>query len=153
MKATDLRIRNLVYNVSSRKEIVVTVKTLLYFSEIYYKPIPITPELLERAGFEKFHVKYLDPRWMIRHYKNKGDKIYNEYHFELTEWLDETKGMCGVMGVYHAEMKNVSFPTEDDLLRTKDIPESLYNFAFHIKYIHQLQNLYFALTQKELEIK
>ena len=52
ISATELRIGNWIYNVSSRKEIVVTVKTLLYFSGIYYKPIPITPKRLERAGFE-----------------------------------------------------------------------------------------------------
>jgi hypothetical protein len=33
------------------------------------------------------------------------------------------------------------------------VPDGLINFAWHIKYLHQLQNLFFALTGEELNIE
>jgi len=47
MEAKELRIGNIVWYETDQKEIEVNSKTLLYFSEIYYKPIPLTGEELE----------------------------------------------------------------------------------------------------------
>lgn len=77
-------------------------------------PIPLTPEILERCGFEKgCLVKELNNEWMI--YYNNG------------MWLQVEKAEHP----YICERKDL----------------------FHIKYLHQLQNLYYALTGSELEIR
>ena len=69
------------------------------------EPIPLTPEILEKCGFEKL---------------NSGNRRFNKIVL-----------MCESVSNY--------------LL--KDIPLT------PIRYLHQLQNLYFALTGEELEVK
>lgn len=76
------------------------------------KPIHLTPEILEKCGFEKHHADFFIDALML---KPKGNL------FEV--WL---------------------YPTPP--------PQSAYN-ATNIIYLHQLQNLYFALTGEELEVK
>lgn len=69
-----------------------------------YKPIPITPEILEKCGFKKFE---------------SGNFYHPKTMFELTPkfWLEGSER------------------------------------AVKAGYLHQLQNLYFALTGEELEVK
>ena len=75
-----------------------------------YRPIPLTPEVLENCGFEK-----------VGGYYSKSPIIFHEYYIEI-------------------EANDTSY-------RGSIVP--LYN----CKYLHQLQNLYFALTVEELEYK
>ena len=77
--------------------------------------IPITPEWLEKIGFEK-------------------DETHNIYVLWQPESGPEMGFTCEYRYVY---------------LSRNDCHENLE----HIKHIHQLQNLYFALTGEELEIK
>ena len=124
MKASELRIGNLVYNKEKETERVYT----LYNSSIngydgnagiqpddqeLFQPIPLTPSWLERMGFE--YEKGLNTYWSI-----------------------------GVNPI-----------TKDYLLVIKCNNECFYyrNIHHKLKYVHQLQNLYFALTGKEIEIK
>ncbi len=78
-----------------------------------YQPIPLTPEILEKAGFDE---------WAKGHWKMSNSsckrgwsKEFNYYlpYFELSTYVGNVK----------------------------------------LKYVHQLQNLYFALTGEEIEIK
>lgn len=78
-----------------------------------YNPIPLTPEILEKAGFE------------LR--KEYGTSIEIDYK---------------LYPLY------VKFEHNGGLLIT--IHE--YSSCSHVKYLHQLQNLYFALTGEELQI-
>ncbi len=150
MKATDLRIRNLVYwendmYVDRENKIadgifkVVLIGEKIIKIDIGFeavqrfegtpiwspelkdlKPIPITPELLKRAGFEKSIQTFSEVN------KYRIDIIKNTMFVSI--WENEKK----ISWSLHSETGWVS--------------------NYSIKYIHQLQNLYFALTQKELEI-
>lgn len=111
MKANELRIGNLLYN----DGVVVTIDARSIF-DIWddnglgkYKPITLTPEWLERFGFES----YLNSEY-------KKDCLYIEILNDGTiEW-------CWGWN------------------NEKSDP---------INYVHQLQNLYFALTGAELSLK
>lgn len=83
------------------------------------EPIPLTPELLEKAGFKKVDTE-----------------IEEYYYLDLHNW--------------HGDYKLAYFVNEDITCVT----------VFHAGailgrlciYLHQLQNLYFALTGEELDI-
>ncbi len=118
MKATEFRIGNLVDLYGS----IATVQRFDFndrppngLAVDKGKPIPITPELLERAGFEKTFKEW------------KPKELDDIIDFPVCLIQDEDS-----WGIYS---------------------NSDGDYLCKIKYIHQLQNLYFALTQKELEIK
>ncbi len=89
---------------------------LIHSNNEYYlfQPIPLTPEILEKCGFEK-----------------------DEHDFELKI-------------NFEARLK---WSAEDN--PAKEVTLWLHNDypAQSIFYLHQLQNLYFALTGEELEVK
>src|SRR6185312_9286781 len=78
-------------------------KEVFYIHESTLQPIPLTPEILERCGFEKHGEKD-----EIRYY-------LNDFYFE-----------------------DISLKRDEC-------------FIANVEYLHQLQNLYFALTGQELE--
>ena len=81
-----------------------------------YSPIPLTTEILEKAGFEK-----------DEDYTTHEGKMYVSF--------------------------NLPDGTTIDKLGDNDFEYHVWdNYEKHIKYLHQLQNLYFALTGEELEI-
>lgn len=87
-------------------------------SENVYEPILLTPEVLEKCGFEKTWKMYeLD----------FSDKLLSDRRYEF---------FC-----YEKDLPNCSY--------TLNSITAANNFSF----LHQLQNLYFALTGEELEIK
>ena len=77
------------------------------------KPIPLTPEILEKCGFE-----------CVSH----GLTTITYVHKGLPEY--------GRTCYWHAEIGELN----------------LNYIAIGVKYLHQLQNLYFALTGEELEV-
>ena len=89
-----------------------------------YNPIRLTEEWLIKFGFELVH---------------KGNKHYQ---------IQNPKG-------YKDSHKIHIFKTIGDNwhLAFSDTINGDYTPACHFKYVHQLQNLYFALTGKELTIK
>jgi hypothetical protein len=116
MNASELRIGNLVYGYPFRIINVgeITKKCVLIKHDETEEPfnydelegIPLTPEILEKAGFQY-----------------QAD--INNGYYELDSFsLDETDG-----GFLHNACDN------------------------SVDYLHQLQNLYFALTGSELEIQ
>jgi hypothetical protein len=78
-------------------------------------PIPLTPEILEKAGFSKS----MGSIWWEDSERLPLSEIAKKFFYSIclsvnkSEWIDVT----------------------------------------HIKHLHQLQNLYFALTGEELELK
>lgn len=88
-----------------------------YTDADFPKPIPLTPEWLERAGFEKKVDGFISTKWHIG-----INPVTQDYLFDVT-WLS-----------------NFDRPFYR-------------NGHFKIDYVHQLQNLYFALTGTELEFK
>lgn len=120
IQPNELKIGNLVYagvnfeNSDITKPLgLVPIKVQMGFTstENLY-PIPLTPEILEKAGFKK--LSYDFEFWKNSMWRLKQHKLNNEWY--LTH--------CG---------------EEVDCIK--------------IKYLHQLQNLYFALTGEELNIE
>ena len=83
-----------------------------------FHPIPITPEWLERLGFEKRISPKGHENWVM----------YSQHHFAFV--LREITPFIGF--TYH------SYGTDHSL---------------QIDHVHQLQNLYHALTGQELTVK
>ena len=83
-----------------------------------FHPIPITPEWLERLGFEKRISPKGHENWVM----------YSQHHFSFV--LREITPFIGF--TYH------SYGTDHSL---------------QIDHVHQLQNLYHALTGQELTVK
>lgn len=105
INANELRIGNLV-----EKNGVVYVADFITIRMAHnYNPIPLTPEILEKAGFE-IQISQID-------FWKKG-KVYMYWDGE------ELSANFG-----HIEQLDV-----------------------HVKYLHQLQNLFFALTGEELTV-
>lgn len=88
-----------------------------------YRPIPITPELLLKCGFEK--IEY-------------GLRIQRVEYQLLVD-------PCGIV----AYAESLINKPEWYFANTSD---DFYQFPLELKYLHQLQNLIFALTNTELEI-
>jgi hypothetical protein len=82
-----------------------------YLNTLTHEPIPLTPEILEKAGF-KFYEK---------------SEMYEKDDFMDLHILYDNAGYC-----------------------IKDYELNIW--SPNILYLHQLQNLYFALTGEELEI-
>jgi hypothetical protein len=123
MTANELRIGNWIYNSkggpSKINEIkrhpsgerdfahIVTFQGLGSFGGYVedFRPIPLTPEILEKCGWEEYAIGYYRLDEFYIYYDNSGLNVY----------------------------------------RFRDYPVT-------VKYLHQLQNLYFALTGTELNI-
>jgi hypothetical protein len=120
MKAQDLRIGNLVYRTNKQTKekllIELTASCILDISangensSFIYKPIPLTEEILLKAGFER-----IENNWKV---------------------LD-----CVCLKLSWERLAGFWVTFEN---------ESIY--LPHIKYLHQLQNLKFSLTNEELTI-
>ena len=85
----------------------------------YYRPIPLTPEILEKCGFRMER-----KQWAL----NVGGELF---HYAFIEGF-----------VVYAKNKNYNELTLDSVTKP--------NRSRFIQHLHQLQNLYFALTNEEL---
>lgn len=158
IQANELRIGNLVLDPAGRMGAVLSVsersiRLKLEFSTIKIytthdetgvdcNPIPLTTQILEKCGFrlsEYAHVKIayneierIDSVYVqdIFNFENK-----NNMHIEvISDPKTKEVRRIGVQGFnYNGMVGVINTPTD-------------------IKYIHQLQNLYFALTGEELTI-
>lgn len=110
MKATELRIGNLIFDNISEEPIIVDWVTIkvCYLEDDVYEPILLTEEWLIKFGFETDGITFWKSKADIGHFKDCFAYI-----------------PCGLASQRRTE----------------------------IKYVHQLQNLYFALTGEELTIK
>lgn len=94
----------------------------------HYKPIPLNEDWLLKLGFKKVIYKTVHPDWC-------NEICYELEHKEFfISYLDDFS-----MGLYVQKTTH-----QNDL----SIVPSLEN----MKYVHQLQNLYFALTGEELKL-
>lgn len=107
IQANELRIGNWYdHNGSYRQVTPNTIEEVWEGERIYVNPIPLTPEILEKCGFEKYD------RFLYR--------LKNGWHW-------------------------ISVDTNSLYIHGKQV--------VLIDYLHQLQNLYFALTGKELNVQ
>ena len=122
MKASELRIGNLVNDYQFKKPLKVTIGVL---EEIengmdFYEPIPLTEEWFLKLGFN-YHMPF-------------DDEDSDFYVFQIKT----TKG------------ENISFAhVSDEIGWATD----RLMITIEIHYVHQLQNLYFAITGEELAIE
>ncbi len=122
MKASELRIGNLVRNSLNETQLISTGEYIYNIERgmLHVKPLELTPEWLERMGF------ITDAR--PDHIKGQYGIAYNP----MATWYDISWVMDRV--IIQIEDNAIALPQD-------------------IKYVHQLQNLYFALTGQELTIK
>lgn len=139
MKANELRIGNKVLMAFENVIETVNARMIGYINKANengqthpFEPIPLTPEILEKCGFE-----------------NRGIKQTNEFTketlFVLYNIIDGTSSFVAahIEDSYGGEMfTEWQARIDHDCIYTKEL-----------EYLHQLQNLYFALTGQELAIK
>ncbi len=95
----------------------------------WYEGVALSAEVLERAGFEIDADESKHQCWHFRLGYNEWDQ---DFFLQLTDPNDEID-MC--------------------ITYSRDTPESSCQIINFPKYLHQLQNLYFALTGEELPIE
>ena len=121
LQAQELRIGSLVYGHGDIPHFIDPKNIWEYWlNNKYFKPIPLTPEWLERMGFElNVNTSY---SWTMNPETNE-----ELMQFKLNDFLGyhTTDGGTFIGGTR----------------------------SCFIKYVHQLQNLYSALTGQELEVK
>ena len=95
----------------------------------HYSPIPLTPEILEKAGL---------------HLEREVTEKHHQFDFETKtiyysdwDWIEESGGF-EVRFISNTKDNNVAINTK---------------YKSNVIYLHQLQNLYFALTGEELPIE
>lgn len=132
MKANELRIGNLISfkglwngEVSEITEGVISIKgNGGIFPHFVFEPIPLTEEWLVKFGFSLVH---------------KNNKHYFITLSEPGQYAFHVYGIDENFGIAFSD--NILGETRDYIPRTS------------IKYVHELQTLYFALTGEELTIK
>jgi len=128
MKANELRINNWVDVNGHQRQLNPSDFYGLSVAQDDYQPIPLTKEWLERFGFihNDKYCRYDSKMWNVRN-RPEGKEI------SMNVWKVTGKKDDGFWGVTLREEL-----TFDDVTPTA------------IQYVHQLQNLYFALTGEEL---
>jgi len=101
--------------------------------EDVFQPIPVTEDWLKRLGFEMRVINGIVPEWYIACTPPNYKREFVLF-FQFGCMRDTPKGVCDRDG-WHAWM------TSGD------------SHCFNIKYIHQLQNVYFFITGQELTLK
>jgi hypothetical protein len=133
IKANDFRIGNYVYYKHPTTDLLIHKIEWLDFKEInefpdiyneYHKPIQLTEEILIKCGF------------VLYGYGSTDDEFISSVEF--TGYRLNNFDICFV----NDTNKSIRF--------VNNINEKVY---CNIKYLHQLQNLYFALTNEEITIQ
>lgn len=93
------------------------------------QPVDLTPEILEKCGFENNDGEFTHP---------------NNTDFDLMFCASENGLWCGYN---FGDLKGIA-PFQGPLTGVVALP-----ICNPFKYVHQLQNLYFALTGEELKIE
>lgn len=131
INANELRIGNWVklfnddfYKIHVISKTVIQVEGGIIGGEVFKlehtKPIPLTPEILEKCGFRMYCEKSIKTEW------DNNPRFSYQYLCKNDRFI-------------------VTHTPSDDADRTFRAANDLI-----VKYLHQLQNLYFALTGEEL---
>lgn len=136
MKASELRIGNWVlysedgsiFRIEEIHKVGLNVRNIveeIWMEHEYFEGIPLTEKWLEKFGFEKGDNKHCNSRFMYFSFPNSK---------RLLTVCIATNLIC-LHDIYNGidDQKIIQIPIETN-------------------YVHQLQNLYFALTGEELEI-
>lgn len=150
MKANELRIWNYLQDQNGNFLLVIHISTESIQTTVLdrskyplpngwqMQPIPITPEILEKCGFELYD-NYTD--------ESLGDFIFESYRKWKSKYIyiaihnrQEGGYDCGLSRQL------------TDLVPVDEIDANSFNVC-ELIYLHQLQNIYFAITGEELEVK
>lgn len=142
MKATELRVGNLVKakhtNGNPNKWVVIQIKPehIVTCSDNpkWFKPIPLTENIIEKIGFELYD------------YEDIGEPLEGQENDFIILSYKKHKNKY----VYYT-LDGVS-PRLYQFIICRETDNNSFVLA-EINYLHQLQNLYFALTGEELKIK
>lgn len=125
MKAQDLKKNNWVYEMNSAKNIQLTAKDIAFIEEhnpANFSPIPLTPDELVKLGFEECakHVNYIEVQLKS---EQPSKHIVVRYGLQ--------RDYFSVFNHSNCDFTQLQFITE-------------------VKYIHEIQNVLYALTGEEL---
>ena len=147
IKPEELRIGNCFFNQTTVRECVGVLEDRIYYwdreisilkpvwqSVELLDPIPITEEWLKRFGFSIEGTELGDEGALVI----EDPILAPDYYEELIMWTPKGKGRRYI---------------EDMDKDTINVLQNYDKRMSHIKYVHQLQNLYFALTGSELTLK
>lgn len=124
IKATDLRKGNKVLITRDGKQHIDTVLGVLPDDRQDYDPIPITADILSNCGFV-------------------NGKVY------AMKFADNKVHPVGIGVAHHSEMVQKDFSTEYVLTILEG---STPTFRKGINYLHELQNIFHAITNEELDV-
>jgi len=132
IEATELRIGNLVYFEQSNDYKLIRPVGYSFFNNYmqYLTPIPLTPEILEKAGFYQLPHFTVGNSWLIDFGLSSQISISYLGEPNLMIWL--------------SSVDKDKKPTDLVCIWNWDVNGEIY--------VHQLQNLYYSLTQTELKI-
>jgi hypothetical protein len=130
MKASELRLGNWVNN--NPRDGVITV-----FSND--KCV-----IRHKAGIDRAFIEELEPiplteEWLLK------------FNMELTDGFSSSRKLY--LNNYENDISKITYSPKEGLLRLSNGDTKGTMLIPHIKYVNQLQNLYFALTGEELTIK
>jgi len=113
-------------------------------------PIELTEEWLVKFGFSKGkNLLWDEDVWLLPMFPH-GDN-YDFWEFTIGDYPN-TNPNCGILRRRNEKYEINGF-NKDEQPEKIEVEAHAYNIAHYIKHVHQLQNLYFALTGEELEIK
>lgn len=96
------------------------------------EPIPLTPEWLERCGFEKL------------------GNIFG-YHLRIPTHVLTFKSISVVFNNDTSEIQYYLFMREGEISQERD-KDSIVTITKSLKYLHELQNVFYCITNTELNI-
>jgi len=140
MKATELRLGNYVYHESSTCKL----ETVLAFEDVEeYNPIPLTEEWLLKFGFAEQNDEKKE--------RLKWPTVHTSISWVLRGNTPESDWFRVYQQIHEPDILDVKYDIRGIKLGEYRVYACLY-FVKTIEYVHQLQNLYFAMTERELEI-
>jgi hypothetical protein len=99
--------------------------------EYYGEPIPLSPEILEKIGFRIERIETIEYKLLLM-----DDLVTKTVHYEIGDEFGPD---------YMEVTMTTNNLDEICVFNTK--------YRANLKYLHQLQNLIFSLTGKEIEVK
>ena len=144
MKATELRLGNLFYPIDRSKEIHLPIEIAYKICSINYYEVEAVKFDVNPATIQywsEFNITDLSPITLTKEWLLKlgfvGFGVFQEFVINSNLWISSASG------------KSVEIICENEHGEITDRASAL----LPIKYVHSLQNLYFALTGEELTIK
>jgi len=147
MKATELRIGNYVKEYSGKifkfeLQDFCNIKNSNLDADEYCLPIPLTEELLLKCGFDEKHFVQWNgngadyqPKDVYTQQKDfTTNNFIVRYETFTANGEQSTEMFCGLIGDWYEKITFDSLP------------------IYQLKHLHQLQNIFFELTNQELKI-